>query len=75
MQLVFIRMPRDRQIRRLLTRVDFANHTCVGTAAQANRITSEDNALDNTAFDGFVSSIIEHGGANVGVIGQSLRLL
>jgi hypothetical protein len=74
-QLVVIRIPRHLQIRRLLPWVDFANHTCIGTAAQANRITADDDALNHAAFDSFVSSVIEHGSADIGVIGQPLRLL
>jgi hypothetical protein len=35
----------------------------------------DDDALHDTVFDGFVASVIEQGGANIGVIGQPLRFL
>ena len=43
--------------------------------APTHPFTSDDDALNHAAFDGFVSSIIQHGGANISVIGQSLRFL
>jgi hypothetical protein len=48
---------------------------CSAPAALSRPLPSDDDALDDAPLDGFVSSIIQHGSANVSVIGQSLRLL